>query len=79
LEPELYISSYRPVVFFPDFPGTLPNFLFVGLSQSAGSQFQLLRQTQDALHGFPIAHPPGKFAVLIGLFYQAAASGNEPI
>src|SRR5229473_3028932 len=71
LEPKLKIPSYRPVVFLPDFPGTFPNFFFVGLSQSAGSLFQLLRQSQDAMHGFSVAHPSREVAVLVGLLYEA--------
>src|SRR5713101_8231117 len=62
LEPKLYIPSYRPDDFFPDFPG---------LSQSAGSLFQLLRQSQDAMHGFSVAHPSREVAVLVGLLYEA--------
>jgi hypothetical protein len=35
LEPKLFIPSYRPVVFFPDFPGAFSDFIFVGLCHSA--------------------------------------------
>ena len=71
LKPELHIPSHRFVVFFPDFPGALPNFLFVGLSQSAGSLFQFFHQGQDTLHGFPIANLPREITVLVGLLYEA--------
>jgi hypothetical protein len=36
LEPKLFISSGWPVVFFPDFPGALSDFILVGPCQSAG-------------------------------------------
>jgi hypothetical protein len=67
LEPKLFISSYRAVVFFPDFPGALSDFFFVGFCQSAGYLFQLHCQGQYALNRFPIAYPPREVAVLIGL------------
>jgi hypothetical protein len=63
LEPKLFISSYRAVVFFPDFPGALSDFFFVGLCQSSGSLFQLRCQGQYALDRFPIAYPPREVAV----------------
>jgi hypothetical protein len=71
LEPKLFIPSYRPVVFFPDFPGAFSDFIFVRLCHSAGSLFQLLCQRQYALNCFQIAHPPRKVAVLIGLLEKA--------
>ena len=71
MQPELHIPPRRSVVFFPDFPGAHPNFLFVGLSESAGSLFQFFHQSQDTLHGFPIANPPREITVLVGLLYEA--------
>jgi hypothetical protein len=71
LEPKLFIPSYRPVVFFPDFPGAVSDSIFVGLCHSAGSLFQLLCQGQYALNCFRISHPPRKVAVLIGLLEKA--------
>ena len=71
LEPKLFISSYRAVVFFPDFPGALSDFFFVGFCQSAGCLFQLHCQGQYALNRFPIAYPPREVAVLIGLLEKA--------
>jgi hypothetical protein len=47
LEPELYLSPYRSVVFFPDFPGALPNFLFVG-TPSLSQNSELLWSGTDA-------------------------------
>jgi hypothetical protein len=72
LEPEFYIPSYRPVVFFLDFPGALPNFHFVGLSQSAGSLSQLLRQSQYVLHRFPIATHRAKLRYLLAFSTKLA-------
>jgi hypothetical protein len=71
LEPKLFIPSDWPVVFFPDFPGTLSDFFFVGFCQNAGSLFQLRCQGQYALDRFPIAYPPREVAVLIGLLEKA--------
>jgi hypothetical protein len=45
LKPELGISSNRPTVFFPDFAGAIPDFVFVRLCKSKGSLFQLSGQS----------------------------------
>jgi len=70
LQPKLFIPSYRPFVFFPDFPGAFSDFIFVGLCHSAGSLFQLRCQGQCA-GPFPDRYPPREVAVFFGLLEKA--------
>jgi hypothetical protein len=60
LKPELHIPSHRFVVFFPDFPGALPNFLFVGLSQSAGFAVSVLPPGPRYPARFPDRQPTAR-------------------
>jgi hypothetical protein len=77
LQPKLQIPSIGPVIFFPDFPSAISNFGFLRFCESAGALFQLFREGQYALDRFPIAYPPGKLAVLVGL--RQNADDNLPL
>ena len=72
LEPKLFIPSNWPVVFFPDFPGALSDFFFIGFCQIAGSLFQLRCQGQYAPDRFPIAYPPREVAVFLAFSRRRA-------
>jgi hypothetical protein len=66
LEPELFIPSGWPAIFFPDFPGAISDFGFLRLCQIAGSLFQFVGQGQYAADRFVVADPLRELAILIG-------------
>jgi hypothetical protein len=71
LEPKLFVSSYRTVVFFPDFPALFRIFSSLG---RAMEQARCLSSSTSALDRFPIVDQRAKFWYLLAFSKRLATT-----